>query len=91
MLPSIDTDHYVFQSTLPVGGRHPFFPLFPSFISISIHAPRGGSDTRFFHYFLVSFQFQSTLPVGGATQESNQPILLFFKISIHAPRGGSDT
>ena len=34
-------------------------------------------------------QFQSTLPVGGATTVI-QPLNLFVNISIHAPRGGSD-
>ena len=33
-----------FQSTLPVGGATPHHPLYNNFISISIHAPRGGSD-----------------------------------------------
>ena len=34
---------------------------------ISIHAPRGGSDQSVGVEFAVAFQFQSTLPVGGAT------------------------
>ena len=34
--------------------------------------------------------FQSTLPVGGATTDSNECVF-FLDISIHAPRGGSDT
>ena len=33
--------------------------------------------------------FQSTLPVGGATYESQDEYLID-NISIHAPRGGSD-
>ena len=34
---------------------------------ISIHAPRGGSDAVSEHYLFNKNQFQSTLPVGGAT------------------------
>ena len=57
---------------------------------ISIHAPRGGSDLPFVHKLLRDIQFQSTLPVGGATaamaRRSDR-----IGISIHAPRGGSDS
>ena len=35
------------------------------------------------------FEFQSTLPVGGATSELDATGLQY-NISIHAPRGGSD-
>ena len=37
-----------------------------------------------------SFQFQSTLPVGGATSRAGNGSR-YEKISIHAPRGGSDS
>ena len=79
--------------------------------SISIHAPRGGSDGndhrgpfREGHFNPRSpwgerpgqmtreqFQelFQSTLPVGGAT-DFYKPVFANLGISIHAPRGGSD-
>ena len=33
--------------------------------------------------------FQSTLPVGGATQDADA-VMFIWRISIHAPRGGSD-
>ena len=36
-----------------------------------------------------SFEFQSTLPVGGATPDMIDTSTEFI-ISIHAPRGGSD-
>ena len=57
---------------------------------ISIHAPRGGSDLPISVRLVCTRQFQSTLPVGGATFH----VCRFFghsPISIHAPRGGSDT
>ena len=72
------------------GSDKPFFQIF-SIVGISIHAPRGGSDARWFSYKIYSFYFnprspwgerrgrdtashnsrifQSTLPVGGATQD----------------------
>ena len=40
---------------------------------ISIHAPRGGSDRNPLQRSDVYGQFQSTLPVGGATQQASQP------------------
>ena len=56
---------------------------------ISIHAPRGGSDSQAGAAGTKAAAFQSTLPVGGATAlvvpgKDVRPI------SIHAPRGGSD-
>ena len=57
--------------------------------NISIHAPRGGSDLVVSLSLLSSMQFQSTLPVGGATLKSELMRFLLW-ISIHAPRGGSD-
>ena len=57
--------------------------------NISIHAPRGGSDCRGEGGRSSTTQFQSTLPVGGATHYSTTPTTKS-KISIHAPRGGSD-
>ena len=57
---------------------------------ISIHAPRVGSDVVFVGKIRLAAQFQSTLPVWGATQkpgEAGQQT----QISIHAPRVGSDS
>ena len=34
----------IFQSTLPVGGATKSVPAYANALSISIHAPRGGSD-----------------------------------------------
>ena len=56
---------------------------------ISIHAPRGGSDFILWSMSSFNNQFQSTLPVGGATS-SAYPAKGDSCISIHAPRGGSD-
>ena len=58
-------------------------------VGISIHAPRGGSDANHASEYIDSCEFQSTLPVGGATKE-RKLIRQVIEISIHAPRGGSD-
>ena len=58
-----------FQSTLPVGGAT-FWPwgIMPV-DTISIHAPRGGSDDKAKEAMAERDKlFQSTLPVGGATR-----------------------
>ena len=79
-----------FQSTLPVGGATgiKFMPWLS--ISISIHAPRGGSDWKTTKSVWIPCQFQSTLPVGGATCKRYGQNRAVSRISIHAPRGGSD-
>ncbi len=79
----------IFQSTLPVRGATNSVSLLFHISSISIHAPRAGSDWISTRRALRSGRFQSTLPVRGATAEwlkkyASTPI------SIHAPRAGSD-
>ena len=57
-----------FQSTLPAGGATQAWWAMDLYHSISIHAPRGGSDIRISipgEFLSVS---QSTLPAGGATR-----------------------
>ena len=56
---------------------------------ISIHAPREGSDTINQLRTAFQIQFQSTLPVRGATLPYSK-VQAFSIISIHAPREGSD-
>ena len=41
-------------------------------------------------YNISTIKFQSTLPVGGATIDSADFVIMS-SISIHAPRGGSDS
>ena len=78
-----------FQSTLPVGGATAGKQVSIWQTQISIHAPRGGSDSKTFSRLICLRTFQSTLPVGGATTEQHYNLQMV-KISIHAPRGGSD-
>ena len=56
---------------------------------ISIHAPRAGSDRSLRVAENAKSEFQSTLPVRGATyrRQGVDPVAF---ISIHAPRAGSD-
>ena len=79
-----------FQSTLPVWGATCFQADQERRLgTISIHAPRVGSDVSQIPIVVSSTRFQSTLPVWGATTPS--PVLLVNSdISIHAPRVGSD-
>ena len=80
---------FTFQSTLPVGGATDAAGVLAALRTISIHAPRGGSDLTAPSRAAPPWVFQSTLPVGGATRgwgyQPRCPV-----ISIHAPRGGSD-
>ena len=56
-----------FQSTLPARGATSFRFLFHRHRTISIHAPRTGSDDAVCDWCGCVFQFQSTLPARGAT------------------------
>ena len=100
----------ILPRSLPVGGATTTPCAADRGLLISIHAPRGGSDSmvteyiagltdfnprspwgerRSRYYLMVSSsQFQSTLPVGGATGALYRRQLTRL-ISIHAPRGGA--
>ena len=56
---------------------------------ISIHAPRVGSDGMAMRVHRRFGEFQSTLPVWGATMIVAVSVYVIY-ISIHAPRVGSD-
>ena len=57
---------------------------------ISIHASRGGSDKPWLRSHSTVLRFQSTLPVGEATEIKGR-LSHMLAISIHASRGGSDS
>ena len=78
-----------FNPRSPCGERRCFANTRHICLSISIHAPRVGSDLFCFDEPCRLYQFQSTLPVWGATSEKMQ-MLRKEDISIHAPRVGSD-
>ena len=82
-------DHYQFQSTLPVGGATTSRFSWARLLSISIHAPRGGSDAIMTIGTQKTTNFNPRSPWGERLYGIMQ-IWLKSTISIHAPRGGSD-
>ena len=100
----------VFQSTLPVGGATRLQRQHQLQHTISIHAPRGGSDQQqavkaaaddnfnprspwgerraFPPFFHVMVGFQSTLPVGGATEQGRN-VLANIEFQSTLPVGGA--
>ena len=56
-----------FNPRSPQGERLDSLPTLSAQFIISIHAPRRGSDINSNEDVLAIFQFQSTLPAGGAT------------------------
>ena len=79
-----------FQSTLPARGATRARGTQVAEMTISIHAPRTGSDDDSIFDSVSISSFQSTLPARGATV-GNAEEVSDFPISIHAPRTGSDT
>ena len=78
-----------FQSTLPVGGATACIQHTCHKVSISIHAPRGGSDHRRSAHRFLLWYFNPRSPWGERPQIGENGIIEV-EISIHAPRGGSD-
>ena len=88
-LPFQQFNQIVFQSTLPVGGATTFFFAGYVYHSISIHAPRGGSDTSTVPFPAAIADFNPRSPWGERRTVAQLRIIRSY-ISIHAPRGGSD-
>ena len=81
--------HLDFNPRSPCGERQHDYCKYIGKQMISIHAPRAGSDARQRINLKHSWQFQSTLPVRGATVFQSVCVVIK-SISIHAPRAGSD-
>ena len=79
-----------FQSTLPVGGATRLCVQRCRYCSISIHAPRGGSDTPSCYSAPAILYFNPRSP-WGERPDVHADVMKSFAISIHAPRGGSDS
>ena len=77
-----------FQSTLPVGGATTVCAGRCRRNKISIHAPRGGSDS--FHFLSFSILTISIHAPRGGSDVHKIFATEWQAISIHAPRGGSD-
>ena len=78
-----------FNPRSPCGERHRIFSHGCSQAGISIHAPHAGSDLRVRVLEPDELEFQSTLPMRGATCLC-RPKGETHRISIHAPHAGSD-
>ena len=68
--------------------RRPRWPRYSRW-PISIHAPHTGRDPEWKAAEEAIFQFQSTRPIRGATEEYGN-IVTALSISIHAPHTGRD-
>ena len=80
----------IFQSTLPVGGATRCIRLRRGRPTISIHAPRGGSDEIPLAASIWYRSISIHAPRGGSDLTSLSLTAEVSLISIHAPRGGSD-
>ena len=81
---------FLFQSTLPAGGATcDEFQVWYHKV-ISIHAPRGGSDSRLKSCEEASDCISIHAPRGGSDMMTIHQNDKDARISIHAPRGGSD-
>ena len=79
----------IFQFTLPAKGATRMLSAKCHHQTVSIHAPREGSDILIFDEATHFTRFQSTLPAKGATRITGKD-KNGIKVSIHAPREGSD-
>ena len=87
--PSFGRGIPVFQSTLPARGATDTSRTTPFSTSISIHAPREGSDGGQ-HHIAVGVNISIHAPREGSDQCAAS-LYRTAKISIHAPREGSDS
>ena len=79
-----------FQSTLPARGATRWFGRSPKQNSISIHAPRTGSDSYSNFAYARCKNFNPRSP-HGERRFRPEPVAPTQDISIHAPRTGSDS
>ena len=76
-----------FQSTLPARGATSQPPLFPMTLTISIHAPRTGSDELPVIVAKTPVVFQSTLPARGATCPHSISLVTAHNFNPRSPHG----
>ena len=79
---------FVISIHAPRGGSDKLIDPEAEELNISIHAPRGGSD----HFRIIGHfakpEFQSTLPVGGATRKNHRKEAVW-KFQSTLPVGGA--
>ena len=82
-------DEIIVSIHAPRGGSDVLKMRFPFALEhVSIHAPRGGSDRRRSRRLRSPRAFQSTLPVGGATNNTTT-LLQIFEFQSTLPVGGA--
>ena len=86
----VQRDEIQFQSTLPVRGATAIGYILGSRLSISIHAPRAGSDAYLLGVSLSVRNFNPRSPCGERLTKFFDWFIVTL-ISIHAPRAGSDS
>ena len=77
----------VFLSTLPARGATRAISIQQRIASISIHAPREGSDTAALSLLLIAHIFLSTLPARGATDLDTMQHIGLTDFYPRSPRG----
>ena len=76
-----------FQSTLPVGGATPPAAHQPGRQEISIHAPRGGSDSDFFRCRVASHYFNPRSPWGERLFRQHRHLSMVRNFNPRSPWG----
>ena len=79
-----------FLSTLPARGATRFTKIPETTFSISIHAPREGSDFDLFAKISLDTSISIHAPREGSDVKWERKRKALREISIHAPREGSD-
>ena len=89
--PALWGDVYLsaFQSTLPARGATSTLPVPTDVMTISIHAPREGSDEQITYVPIVD-NISIHAPREGSDEDLRDFAAVRVYISIHAPREGSD-
>ena len=81
--------HMNFNPHSPCGERPAVCCIWIVFFSISIHTPHAGSDGCPSPLWLWSVQFQSTLPMRGATSSASNPPTLAVEFQSTLPMRGA--
>ena len=87
--PSDFRRRFIFQSTLPVGGATSSKLCADPCARISIHAPRGGSDSQRGHGIGVPVPISIHTPRGGSDTSKVEPLPMVFVFQSTLPTGGA--
>ena len=87
--PSDFRRRFIFQSTLPVGGATSSKLCADPCARISIHAPRGGSDSQRGHGIGVPVPISIHTPRRGSDTSKVEPLPMVFVFQSTLPTGGA--